>query len=306
MQLKYVFTETRIGLKRNVSMTIAVVVTIFISLTLVGMGFLLNAQADKTEKFWGTRLQITVFLCNQADVKKAHCTSGEADDAQKSAVEGVLKAHPEVGTYDFRTKEQAFAIFKRVYITNEKDPTISSILTADDMQESYRVTLKDPRRYAEVESALRGMDGVEAVSDLRDVLQPIYNAITYMKWGALAIASFLLIAAILQVGNTIRLAAFARRKEIGIMRLVGASTLYISLPFLLETLAAAAIAIVLSGATIAATMQFAVRDRLRHNFQVTEWIGWHDLLTAFGGIAVIGVVITLIPTLVMTRKYLKV
>ncbi|RNL63094.1 ABC transporter permease [Nocardioides marmoriginsengisoli] len=306
MQLKYVFTETRIGLQRNVSMTIAVVVTIFISLTLVGMGLLLNAQADKTEKYWGSRLQITVYLCNDANIKKEHCTSGEADQAQKSAIEDVLKSHPEVDTYDFRTKDEAFAIFKRVYITDDKDSTISSVVTADDMQESYRVTLKNPRNYLEVESALKGMDGVEAVEDLRTVLQPIYNAITWMKWGAISIAAFLLMAAILQVGNTIRLAAFARRKEIGIMRLVGASTLYISLPFLLETLAAAAIAIVLSGATIGAVMQFVIRDRLRHNFQVTDWIGWADLGQALGAISVLGVVITLIPTLVMTRKYLKV
>jgi cell division transport system permease protein len=90
------------------------------------------------------------------------------------------------------------------------------------------------------------------------------------------------------------------------MRLVGASTLYISLPFLMETLVAALIAIVLSGATIAAVMQFAIRDRLRHNFQLTEWISWHDFLVAFGVIGAVGIVITLIPTLVMTRKYLKV
>ena len=85
-----------------------------------------------------------------------------------------------------------------------------------------------------------------AVRDLRQVLKPIYFWITVMKWGAIAVAAFLLVAAILQVGNTIRLAAFARRKEIGIMRLVGASNLYISLPFLMETLVAALVGIGLS------------------------------------------------------------
>ena len=73
MQLRYVFSETGTGLRRNVSMSIALIVTIFVSLTLVGMGLLLNAQAEKAEKFWGNKLQITVFMCNQ-NSKAATCT----------------------------------------------------------------------------------------------------------------------------------------------------------------------------------------------------------------------------------------
>jgi cell division transport system permease protein len=307
MQLQYVFSETRNGLKRNVSMTVALVVTIFISLTLAGLGLLLNAQAHKTEEFWGSRLQISVIMCNQADKGKpgTKCDSGEVDDAQKAAILNVIKGHPEVKAYEYQSKDQAYEIFKRVYV-GSGDQSAFSVVTPADMQEQYRVTLKNPQRYLEVESALQGMDGVASVRDLRRVLKPIYSAITWMKWGALSIAGFLLIAAVLQVANTIRLAAFARRKEIGIMRLVGASTLYISLPFLLETLAAAVIALALTGGTVAAVMQFGIRDKLRHNFQVTEWVGWHDLVIAYAEIAVLGVVITAIPTLVMTRKYLKV
>ena len=95
MQLTYVFSELGNGLKRNVSMTIAVIVTIFVSLTLVGMGLLLNAQAHKAEEYWGSRLQITVFLCNQNSAT-ANCIDGEATDAQKAAVEKVLDTNPEV------------------------------------------------------------------------------------------------------------------------------------------------------------------------------------------------------------------
>ncbi|MFL6061542.1 MAG: permease-like cell division protein FtsX [Marmoricola sp.] len=310
MALKYVFSETRNGLKRNVSMTIALVVTIFISLTLAGLGLLLNAQAHKTEEFWGSRLQITVFLCNDADKGKrgTHCDSGEVNDAQKQAITAAMippTGRTEVKKFELVTKEQAYEAFKRVYVSNQDD-TAFSILTPDDMEEQYRVTLKDPNKYLEVEDQLRGMDGVAAVRDLRKVLKPIYSGITWMKWSAISVSVFLLIAAILQVANTIRLAAFARRKEIGIMRLVGASTLYISLPFLMETLTAALIALGLTGLTIGGVMKFGIRDRLRHNFQVTEWVNWHDSLIAFAEITVVGIVITLIPTLVMTRKYLKV
>ena len=138
------------------------------------------------------------------------------------------------------------------------------------------------------------------------MLKPIYFWITVMKWGAIAVAAFLLVAAILQVGNTIRLAAFARRKEIGIMRLVGASNLYISLPFLMETLVAALVGIGLSALAMLAFMQFVIYGKLRPSSNIVEWVDWSDSFLAIGGIAVLGILLTLIPTLVMTRKYLKV
>ena len=104
MQLTYVFSELGNGLKRNVSMTIAVIVTIFVSLTLVGMGLLLNAQAQKAEDYWGSKLQITVFLCNQNSAT-ANCVNGEVTAAQKQQIEQILKTNTEVASY--RLREQA-------------------------------------------------------------------------------------------------------------------------------------------------------------------------------------------------------
>ncbi len=306
MQLRYVFSETGTGLRRNVSMTVALVVTIFVSLTLVGMGLLLNQQAQKAEDYWGSKLQITVYLCNQ-NSRTPHCTSGEVNDAQKAAIKEVIDTHPEVASSYLQTKDEAYATWKRVFISKDKtEQQIYATVTPADMQESYWITLKDPNKFRGVESALSGMDGVASVHDLRSVLKPIYFWMTLMKWGAIAIAAFLLVAAILQVGNTIRLAAFARRKEIGIMRLVGASNLYISLPFLLETLVAALFGVLLASLAIGAVMYWAVYGKLRNNSQIVEWIDWHDAVLAVGGIAILGVLITLVPTLVMTRKYLKV
>lgn len=305
MQLRYVFSETATGLKRNVSMSIALVVTIFVSLTLVGMGLLLNTQANKAEAFWGDKLQITVFLCNQ-NSRTPHCTSGEVNSAQKVAIRDVLEKHPEVESYYGQTKQQAYDTWKRVYVSKDKsEQEIYSTVTANDMQESYWVRLKDPNQFEGVKSAVGGMDGVTVVRDLREVLDPIYKSINYFKWGAIGIAAFLLMAAILQVGNTIRLAAFARRREIGIMRLVGASTLYIQLPFLMETLVAALIGIGLSAVAIVGFMQFAVYSRLRSN-KIVEWVDWGDAAWSIILITGLGILLTLIPTLVMTRKYLKV
>jgi cell division transport system permease protein len=306
MQLRYVFSETGSGLRRNVSMSIAMIVTIFVSLTLVGMGLLLNAQADKAERFWGDKLQITVFMCNQ-NSKDANCSGGEVTADQKAAIRGVIDGHPEVASFYGQSKEEAFKTWKRVYISKDKsEQEIYSTVKASDMQESYWVKLKDPNEYRGVESALSTMDGVAAVRDLRQVLKPIYFWIEVMKWGAISVAAFLLVAAILQVANTIRLAAFARRKEIGIMRLVGASTLYISLPFLIETLVAALIGIGLAAGALGAFMYFVIYGKLRPGSNIVEWVDWNDAYLSMAGIAALGVLLTLVPTLVMTRKYLKV
>ena len=139
------------------------------------------------------------------------------------------------------------------------------------------------------------------------MLKPIYFWMDVMKWGAIAVAAFLLVAAILQVGNTIRLAAFARRKEIGIMRLVGASSLYISLPFLMETLIAALVGIALPAVALARL--HVLRDLRQAGDRAPTSSSGSDCRTSTwpsAGIAVLGLLLTLFPTLVMTRKYLKV
>ena len=226
---------------------------------------------------------------------------------RRTAIKDVIDDHPEVASYYDQSKEEAFDTWKRVYISKDKsEQEIYSTVKASDMQESYWVKLKDPNKFKGVEGELANLDGVAAVRDLRQVLKPIYFWMEVMKWGAIAVAAFLLVAAILQVANTIRLAAFARRKEIGIMRLVGASSLYISLPFLMETLVAALIGIAPGGADAAHVHVLRDLRQAAPGSNIVEWVDWQDAYLAVGGIAVLGVLLTLFPTLVMTRKYLKV
>ena len=306
MQLTYVFSELRTGLRRNVSMTVAVIVTMFISLTLVGLGLLLNAQADKAEEFWGDRLQITVFLCTE-NSSTANCIDGRATEAEKDAVEEVLKTNSEVEKYHFETSQEAYDKWRKVYAGDgETQDQVIEAIRPSDMAETYWITLKDPREFESIKSEVSGLKGVGTVRDLREVLQPIYYWITAFKVGAFVTAGCLLLAAILQVGNTIRLAAFARRKEIGIMRLVGASSLYIQLPFLLEALFAALVGVLLAAGAISLFLYLVVYQRLRPNSNLVAWVDWGDGLWTIAAITVIGLALTLIPTLLLTRKYLKV
>jgi cell division transport system permease protein len=306
MQLTYVMSELTSGLRRNVSMTVAVIVTLFVSLTLVGLGLLLNAQADKAEEFWGDRLQITVFLCTD-NSPGANCIDGKVTAAQKEAVAETIREHPQVEKFHYESSREAYDKWREVY--SGEDETRQQVVEAirpSDLAESYWITLEDPREFTDIKNEVAELDGVGSVRDLREVLEPIYFWINAFKWGAIVIAGFLLVAAILQVGNTIRLAAFARRKEIGIMRLVGASSMYIQLPFLLEALFAAVIGVLLAAGAIAVFIYVVVYRLLRPNSNLVAWIDWGDGLWAMGAVTVVGLALTLIPTLLLTRKYLKV
>ena len=301
--MRYTLTELGQGLRRNLSMHLAVVLTLFVSLTLVGMGVLLNQQAAKAAEHWGSELQITVWLCKDRD-QNAACV-GEVTDAQKQAIAKVVEENPEVAGYHFESKDEAFEKLKDTYAPGKFDGP-NAVITAEDMPESLWIELEDPEQFEGITSAVVGLDGVSGIRDARDTLKPIYGAIDALKWGALATALFLVVAALLLVANTIRLAAFARRREIGIMRLVGASTLYIALPFLLEAVVTAALGVLFAAAALVAFEKFGIQDRIQGELNFIQWIGWPEVQYAIGVIAFLGPMLTVIPTLVLTRKYLKV
>lgn len=303
MQLRYVFSELGHGLRRNLSMHLAVVLTLFVSLTLVGLGVLLSQQADRAGEQWGSELQVTVFLCRDGDDNPACPT--EVTDPQQQAIEKVVEENPEVASYYVESKAEAFEKVKELF-GPEKFEGRNAAASANDMATSVWITLDDPDEYEGILSAVQGLDGVGSVRDQRAVVGPILRGIEAMQWGALAIAGFLVAAALLLVANTIRLAALARRKEIGIMRLVGASTLYIALPFLLEALVTALIGVGLSGGAMGAFMYFGVNQSLEDFVGFIPWVGLPEYLNALLVVAVLGPVLTLLPTLVLTRKYLKV
>lgn len=302
MQLRYVFTELGHGLRRNLSMHIAVILTLVVSLTLVGMGWLLNQEAHKTAERWGSQLQVTVFLCSRQDSNPA-CTT-PVTGAQKQAIEKVVSSNTQVSTYHAETQQDAFNKLKLQFPGKYDGP--NSPITAADMPQSIWITLKDPHEYTNIESAVVGLDGVSRVQDVHKLLAPIFATITTLKWGAIGTAAFLVFAALLLVANTIRLAAFARRREIGIMRLVGASTLYIALPFLLEAVVTAALGVVLAAGALAAFMKYGVHDHMRTDLNFIPWIGMPEYVQSVIVVAILGPLLTVIPTLVLTRKYLKV
>jgi cell division transport system permease protein len=304
MRFRHIFSETRSGLRQNLTMTLAVIMTMWVSLSLFGAGLLANQQVDLMKGRWYDKIEISIFLCTK-DTKGDQCDPGQdASQAQKDLIQQTLVSNPEVapgGVY-FESKNQAYAEFQTAY---EGNP-IQDSLTVDQMQESFRVKLKNPEQYEGVVSAVVGLKGVQTVQDLRKYLDPFFSWLNLLQWGTIIASALLLFAAALQIGNTIRLAAFARRREIGIMRLVGASNLYITLPFLFEAIISAVIGAALACVTLASGVYFIIIQKAEVSIQSLPWIGWHQAFLAMGGVAMVGLLLSIIPTLITTRKYLRV
>ncbi len=300
--MRHIFSETLSGLRRNLSMTVAVIVTMWVSLALFGFGLLAMQQVDLMKGRWYDKIEISVFLCTK-DTQGVNCDPGQdTTDAQRAVIRKTLVDNPEVAAVEYETKEQAFEDFKVAFKNN---PILDS-MTVEMMQDSFRVKLKNPQEYQGVVSAVRGLKGVQTVQDLRAYLDPLFSWLNLLQWGTIGTSSLLLAAGALQITNTIRLAAHSRRRELGIMRLVGASNWFIMLPFVLESLIAAVVGIVLAGVTLAAIVKFVVIDKAQVSIQSLPWIDWSHTGFAMLWVAIVGVALAVIPTLLTARKYLKV
>ena len=305
MQLRYVASELGTGLRRNVSMTVAVILTIWMSLTLVGLGLLVRSQVSKIEQYFGSQLEVQVVFCGQ-NSPTVSCVGGQATSVQEAAVRKVVAASSEVASYRYQTREQSYKTFQATHTDDQGNPDpIAKILRVSDMSTGYWVTFRDADRTQVLISSVDHLPGVEQVIDIRKELDPVYRTLNMLKWMALGAAGLLVLAAVLQVSNTIRLAAMARRREIGIMRLVGASGIYIQLPFVLEVIFSALVGAALACGTLAVVVQYFV-PWLHRVVQLWQWVSWSTAVSTMIWMVLIAVLLAVVPTTLMTRKYLKV
>lgn len=273
---------------------------------LASLGMLIQSQADRTEEYYGDRLQVQVDLCTKNSPAPT-CASGQATDEQKKSVRKALDDNPQVESVDVRSPKDNYRRAEEELGQYETGRKQLEIVEPKDFPESYYVTLEDPQEYDAVVSQVDGMDGVGEVNSLRKLLGPLFEMLSKMRWASLSASLLLIVAAVLQVSNTIRMTAYARRREIGIMRLVGASTWHIQLPFVLESLLAAVVSAAIASAGLAAFMYFVVYGYLRETLgQVTTWVRWQEAFVVMGWTTLLAVVLALVPTFIVTRKYLDV
>lgn len=285
-------------------MTTAVVVTMWVSLTLFGIGLITAQQVDLVKGRWYDKIEISVYLCVPDTSSGGTCELGKATtDAQREAIRIALEENAEVEEVFYESQAEAYADFREVF---KDQPTMRDSLTEQQMPDSFRIKLVNPENYAGVVSEVTAMPGVWNVQDLHSLLDDMFNALNMLKWGTIGMSVLLLLAASLQIANTIRVAAFTRRRELGIMRLVGASNSYILLPFLLESLFAAVVGVALAGASLMFGLWWLVMKNLRVEVQTIAWVDWSHGWTTLGWVALVGVGLAIIPTLLATRRYLKV
>ncbi len=304
MRFGLILSEVGQGLRRNVSMVISIVLVTFISLTFVGAAILLQLQINQMKGYWYDKAQVAVYLCT-AYAEGGNCNELEATADQKANIKQQLEAPPLAGLIakvDFEDHDQAYARYQKQFSGAES----SAFVTPDFLPETFWVNLKDPSQSDVLVERLSGVAGVDDVVDQRKYLQPIFDALNAASYTAIGIAGLMLVAAVLLIATTIRLSAFSRRRELGIMRLVGASNRFIQTPFVLEGVVAALIGSVLASGAIVAIVQFFVQGYLNATPSATPFVGLSDALLVVPILVVGGAGLAALSAAVAIRRYLRV
>lgn len=304
MRVGLVLGEVWSGLRRNLSVVISVILVTFVSLTFVGAAILMQLQIQQMKTFWYDRAQVAVYLCTDFD-QSATCDGSDAGEEEIAAVENALKSEvlaPYVDDYFFVDHDEAFDEFTKQF---EGNPIVE-ITKPEQLNQTFWIKLDDPSRSDIITETFAGVPGVQSVSDQRSLLDQIFLFLGVASYTAIAIAGLMLVAAMLLISTTIRLSAFSRRREIGIMRLVGASNRFIQTPFILEGIIAALIGAVLAGAASVAIVKFFVQDFLVAEVPFTSYITVEQSLVVPPILIALGVILSAIAAKIAITRYLRV
>jgi cell division transport system permease protein len=304
VRLGLVLGEVGSGLRRNLSMVISVVLVTFISLTFVGVAVLMQMQINQMKGYWYDKAQVAVYLCTDTDTT-GNCTGAKATADQKNQVQAKLDSttlKPYIKKDYFETQQQAYERFKQQF----SNSPATEFVQPSYLNETFWVNLKNPSQSDVLIESLSNQAGVQSVVDQRGYLQPIFSVLNAASYTAIGIAVLMLIAAVLLIATTIRLSAFSRRRELGIMRLVGASNRFIQTPFILEGVIAALAGSVLAGGAIVLIVKFFVRGYLAESFASTPFVGLGETAFVVPLLIVIGAILAALSANVAIRRYLKV
>lgn len=303
MRAQFILAEIGAGLRRNLAMTISVVLVTFVSLTFVGASALLQLQIDKLKDDWYDRVEVSVFLC-PIDSPNPTCAGGEASPEQIDSLESLFGSElgDEVQTVFFESKEDAFAAFQERF----PDGYNGTQLTVDDMQASFRLKLSNPENYEVVNDVVTGRPGVEGVEDQRRIFDSLFLALNRASLMAGGLAVVMMLAAVLLITTTIRLSAMSRQRETEIMKLVGASKLFIQLPFILEGAIAAVVGAFLAVGGLWLGVRYLVTDWLQSSVSWIAYISESDVLRIAPLLLLIAFVLAAISSVVTLSRYTRV
>ncbi len=302
--MRFILSELRQGIFRNLSMVVSVVLVTFVSLTFVGTAALLQLQIGQMKNYWYDRAQVAIYMCS--DVSPADvCPQGEASEDLKAAVEEKLNSPTltaYVEKYYFEDHDQAYATFQEQF----KDNAVAKYVSKNQLNETFWVKLEDSSQSQIIAESFGGVAGVEEVRDQRTYLDQIFSILNAASIASIGVAALMLFSAALLISTTIRLSAFSRRRELGIMRLVGASNFYIQLPFILEGVVAATIGSVLAGGAVLAIVQFFVQGYLAERLPFTSFVTLSDAMLVLPLLIGAGIILAAGASGLAIRRYLRI
>jgi cell division transport system permease protein len=281
-------------------MTFAVIVTTAISLSLLGIGLLSNAQVGAMKDYWYDKIEVSVFLCGSLS-ESPSCAGGVVTSEQRLQIQQDIQSMPAVDSVFYESQSEAFNRFQERF----KDSAIAANVTADQLPESFRVKLKDPTQFAVIVSAFSGRPGVDVVQDQRSILDKFFKLLGVLRNGALLVGLASVLTAALLISNTLRIAAFNRRRETGVMKLVGASSWSIQLPFLLEGIISAIVGWGLATGLLAA-LKSVIDSKVAPLLSFTNFFGWGEVWVASAYLLATGLFVSTVASVVTLRRYLKV
>ncbi|MFF7972869.1 permease-like cell division protein FtsX [Streptomyces sp. NPDC007905] len=305
MRAQFVLSEIGVGLRRNLTMTFAVIVSVALSLALFGGSLLMSDQVSTMKGYWYDKVNVSIFLCNKSDAQSdVNCAKGAVTEGQKKQILADLDKMPIVAKVTYESQDEAYKHYKQQF----GNSPLAGSLTPDQMQESYRIKLKDPQKYQVIATAFNGRDGVQSVQDQKGILDNLFQLLNLMNRAALGVMALMLLVALLLIVNTVRVSAFSRRRETGIMRLVGASGFYIQAPFIMEAAVAGLIGGGLACIFLVVGRYFTIDHgmALSHKLTLINFVGWDAVLTKLPLILATSVLMPSLAAFFALRKYLKV
>ncbi len=233
----YFVREALSSFKKNIVQSIAAITTVALCLVVIGLILLIMYMGSEIIKGIENKVEIEVFFDNQEAVQPAGQVTGRMDKIQE--VENTIRAWPEVKKVSYVSKEQALRKFKKDFQYN---PEVIQNIEGNPLPDSLRISLRSPRKVGVVAERVKTTPFVKDLAgDLdknvqygKDTVKKLFAVTRWISIATAAFAALLIFVSLVLITNTIRLAIFARRKEIGIMRLVGASNWFIRWPFILE------------------------------------------------------------------------
>lgn len=291
----YGFRDALSGLKRHVILAAAVVATVAVSLLLLGSSLLVREQVELAVGSWQERIELHVFLC-----AGDRCAAPE--DHQVEALADDLADDGRLTSVAFESSSEAYDRFTSQFAD---DPELVDLVDPEAMPASFRVTLVDPEEATAIAEDYEDYAGVEEVVDQAEILEPFLSVSRAVQAITFAVAGVLLAASAVLIGNTLRMAAYARRDHSAILKLVGASNAYVRGPFVLEGLVAALIGAGVAWGTLRAAVPLLV-GQARDHVQFMPFIGVSDVNAVGPVLVVVAAAVAVLSAAVVLRRHLTI